>query len=94
MTKVVGMDGKTIDHDTPQIRSKNARIALAALLARIDAGELQLDSWILLFDKQNPNNENTALGSLDSGLSVAQVIYLMESCKFDLMLLARDMVPR
>lgn len=91
MTGVFGLDGKPIAQVTPSERSADAREALRALLARLDAGEVQAEAWLFIYQKLNPDRPDVvATASLDSDLTLSDACHLMENLKFDLMLLSRE----
>lgn len=84
--KVVSIDcGRDPD------QSADAKVALQALLEKIEAGELgPLEKWAFLFEttsKTDPSNVCTS--SRDSGVTLNQFVYMIEASKLDMLLRAR-----
>lgn len=90
MSRVVGLNGEPVAHITPSERSAVARDALRALLTRLDAGEIEADQWLFIYQKLHPENESIVTTSyMDSDLTMQSSFMLMDNLKFDLMLAAR-----
>ena len=91
MSQVVGINGKEVAHQTLAQKASDAREALRHLLAAIDAGELQIDGFLLLYDVQSPTSPgNLALRSLDSDLTVAEATYMAQNFIFDTLVRVRE----
>lgn len=91
MTKIVSLNGSPISQVTPSERAKDAREALRALLIRLDAGEVEAESWLFIYEKLHPAREDVVTTAyLDSDLTMARSVMLVENFKFDLLTAARE----
>lgn len=77
--------------ETPD-ESDNVVTALRGLADRIEAGEDfgPLEKWVLVF--QTTSKRDSAIvstSSRDSGLSLCEFVYLLESAKLDMLMAAR-----
>lgn len=91
MSRVIGLNGEPVAHFTPSERSAVAREALRALLVRLDAGEIEAEQWLFIYQKLHPENDGiVTTASMDSDLTMQSSFTLMDNLKFDLMLAARE----
>lgn len=87
MSRVVDLSGKEITQGTPSERATDAREALRALLARLDAGEVHAETWLFVYEAMKLERPDmVATRTLDCGLTVIQAMALLDNAKFDLML--------
>jgi len=94
MSKVLTMQGKVVEGRPMSMDAADAREALRALLDKLDKGEIAVDRWLFLYDEQMPDRPDYAKQRyLDSGIDLADCLYIVETFKLGLLLSARDLVP-
>ena len=91
MAEVVSINGDKIDAD------KDALDLLARLkdiVAKIEGDEMKPEKWLLLVELPRDNNPAIIVTkSFDSGISVAEAVYLMSGGIYDLHWKVREDVP-
>lgn len=83
MSKVVSLDGTAIAGNTDVEDMHKAAVALKALLAKIEAGEIYPTRWLFIWDepsKMLDANEKTECR--DSGMTIAQANLMIDSAKY------------
>lgn len=84
MSRVIGIDRQPVDSRTILDDCTDAKVALRRLLKRLDAGEIQITSWLFLFDELVPERMGEARTvSLDSGITVEKAMCMVEGAKFN-----------
>lgn len=76
----------------PPDQSSDAATTLRALADLIEAGQEYgpLEKWVLVFQTASKNDPTmTCTTSRDSGVTLAEFCYLLESSKMDMLLAAR-----
>lgn len=87
--KVIGIDGSVIDDGSSlAIRSDDAKRALKAILEKVERGELKLSNWFLLYEEDNGDGTTTSRRA-DSGLTIAEAVFMLEDRKLQLLQAAR-----
>lgn len=82
MADVVGIDRKPIESNSQALRSADAKVALRALLEKVESGETKLYRWFFIFEELNPENEGqSSLDFMDSDLTIESAVYLLERMK-------------
>ena len=91
MADVVSIKGDKIDAAFDE-RSLLAR--LKDIVVKIEAGEIKPEKWILLVETPRPDNPAIiSTKSYDSGVTVAEAVYLMSGGIYDLHWKVRQEVP-
>lgn len=69
----------------------DAKVALRALLERLDAGDYgPIESWIFVFETTSKHNRaNVICETRDSGLTISTAVYLLEGAKLEIFRLAK-----
>lgn len=92
MSSVIGLHGQDVPNLSLAERATDAREALRKLLAAVEAGELDIDQWLFIYDVQSRTTPARVAGrSLDSGITTAEAVYMARTFEFDIMLRVRDM---
>lgn len=87
MAEVLGMDGKPAAAFT---RERQPLAVLREVVDAIEKGELELEQvFIVSIVTSKTNAANIVHPTWDSGLTVAEVVYMMETVKQDLFIATR-----
>jgi len=86
--KIVRLDGSP----EPADRSTDAKVALHALLEKLESGELgPLENWFFLFETESARDPaNVTVHTRDNGLTISQAVWMLENAKLELMLAGRS----
>lgn len=90
MAEVVSIKGGKIETED----GRDILVRLKDLVAKIEAGELKPEKWMLLVEiarKDDPAIISTQ--SFDSGITLSEAVYMLSGSIYDLHWKARDDVP-
>lgn len=92
MAEVLSLAGQKLESRDLAQRSQDVICQLRQLIADVEAGKFMLDEeWLLIYQKASQTTAgNVSSHSIDSGLTLAEAVNLMEQHKFDLMIMARE----
>lgn len=86
MAEVIGLNGDKIEVEIP---ARTPIVVLRELLERIENGTLELED-ILVIGVKPGNLGNVTLPTWDSGIKLETFLWLLESTKFDILMLTRQ----
>lgn len=91
MAEVVGINGKKIETDDGYHGLLNR---LKDMVAKVEAGEIKPEKWLLLVEMARPSNPAIIhTESFDSGITVAEAVYMLSGSIYDLHWKVRQDVP-
>lgn len=86
MAEVVGLNGEAVAAEIP---ARTPVVVLRELIARIENGTLELED-VLVIGVKSANGGNVTVPTWDSNISLASFIWMIESAKFDILMLTRQ----
>ena len=91
MAEVVSIKGDKID---AAFDERDLLARLKDIVAKIEAGEMKPEKWLLLVELPRQNNPAIIhTESFDSGITLAEAVYMLSGSIYDLHWKARQDVP-